>query len=336
MTFKLFDEDFTKVRRYTAERDYRKAIDYLTGVSPKYKHVNDSKRSAYHYYLALYHSKIGDYKTADDHFNVAIADMSGRHQIAIEMATSYLQRGSLKAANEILEELENKRGIKETSLCRLFCMIKSRYLILSGNYEAAFEYGRQADRLDRHTDAPPIKETDLAKDYLRRKSPPLEGAFKYAVSLLSIDKKSNSVFKLSYTFLENFMKPLERPEDKVECLIALSRLAEELDDLKRSKIYIDRAIALCPNDVELRAERIRLACQSAQPEDALKYYNEDKEAIKKHPIAAIEVLEAFNEARQILGLGSLTQSFAAIATSLARQVSKQRNLDADLRVPHRA
>ncbi|OFW88858.1 MAG: hypothetical protein A3J37_08410 [Alphaproteobacteria bacterium RIFCSPHIGHO2_12_FULL_45_9] len=323
MTFKLFDEDFETVKRYAANRDYHKAIHYLASVSAKYKHANSSKRSAYHYSLGIYHSKAGDYKAADAHFNIAVADLSGNYQIAIERAISYLHRGDLREAHDILEDLEQNRDIRHSNLSRPFCMIKSRYHLLAGDYHAALQYGLEADRQDRFLNPTTIKETELAREYIRRNVSPLEGALRYALNLLHIDKQSKSDIKLSYIFLENFMKHLESPEDKLECIIALSHSAEKLGDGKHAKIYIERAIALSPNAAELRAERIRLSCKSLQPAEALRFYNQDKDIIKGNPNATIHVADTFYIASNTPSFGDLTQTFATIAGSLEKRLSKQ-------------
>lgn len=324
MKLKLYEDDIQKTAEFVSKRNHQAIIHHLMSVKSKYKDAPPEIRAAYNYNLAVAYYKTGDYTKADHCFDIAIGDYSGRYQIALKRVASYFQRGTLKEAKNILDEIANSQNIEKSGLYRPFCIAMGRYNVLTGNYREAVNFFEKANAADTRQSAPLIEEV-LARNHLATNARGIKGSMQYASHLFKIDFEHPSNIKLSIIFLQNRLKEITHPEDQADCYERLSKFSKGFGDYERAKTYIEKAIALSPAHSELYAERIWILCQSKQPDQALQCYNRDKEVIKSSPLATVAVLQTFNNASCTTDFGKLTETFTTITSSLAKYLLKQKS-----------
>lgn len=297
MKLELHHTDQPKIRDLTLLHDYRGVIEALQGSKPFYLNAPKIQRAAYFVTLGSAHSKIGEYKKADECFDSAVSAMPQLYKIRLEIIESYIQRGALHDAGKCLVELSNDPSIYQSGYCRRFHLLMGSYFKVTGDYAAAYDSYVVANNLDRKQEKTASRDISLMEEFLGSTdfyAYNTMGILEYANYLRHIDFKENPQTTLSLTFLRNCMHSVRTVDDKVQCLTALSRLSLAFKDLTSAVEYNKQALALDANHAQSMATRIRLMFSTGKENEALAFYQEDKDLIKEDPRATLALAKALS------------------------------------------
>lgn len=322
MKLDLYHDDFQKTRNLVKSHDYRGVIEILQSRKPVYMHAPDSQRGAYHYLLGASYSKIGDYKQADHHFDLALSIVPKNHKIKLEMLDSYLQRGSTAEAASLLQELDGDDALKRSNSYSRFYNLIGKYYKLTGDYYTARHNYNISYNL-RIKDIGPSRDIPLMDEFIaatQRRTDRTKGALEYATHLFHLDRRETPPLNLSLTFLKNCIKHFQDTDDKVRCLNSMSHLSREFNNMTAALDYNEQGLALNPTHPRLLSARIRILIEADKRDEALTHYNRDKPVITGSTIATLALANTF-----------LANGYDRISHSLMKHLLKRPDLNDAMR-----
>lgn len=325
MKLELDHADLPTIRDLTLLHNYRGVIEALQGRKPFYlKEAPKIQRAAYFLTLGSAHSKIGEYKQADECFDSALSATPKPYKIKLEMIESYIQRGELYKAGKCLVDLSENTSIYQSGYCRRFHLLMGSYFKVTGDYAAAHESYVVANNLDRKTEKTASRDVSLMEEFLEStdlRTYNTMGMLEYANYLRHIDFKENPQTRLSLIFLQNCMPSVKAIDDKLQCLTALSRLSLAFKDLAAAVEYNKQALALDANHAQSLATRIRLMFATGKENEAMDFYQKDLDIIKEDPRATLALAKAMSFAgRHDISLNLATELLSR--ANLPKETSK--------------
>lgn len=322
MSLKLDNDDNDAIKELRAYGNDA-VISHLNDIRLKYiGHDQPEYRAAYHYILATFYSRIGEYDKADKNFESALTEDVDSNRILLAIAKSYLRRGFLKGAKSILDNIAP--NIEKN----LYVRLKKRqgdYYYLTGDYKSALSCFQEFD-------ASPEK-IRLANKFLkdaRHNTQDAAGSIDFAHNLYHHDGKAKPETNLAHVFLHNRVTELMNEEelnvDQKHCLQRLlGQIIKISKDYQSAEGYIDEAFRTNPRHPALCAARVQFLCHYHHHEEALAFYEQNDFLIDKSPAAQIRVARIFNRESQKCPV-DLKASFSRTATDLAEALKGQQGI----------
>jgi tetratricopeptide (TPR) repeat protein len=301
MTFRILVEDYHVILPLEQMRKHQEIIDYLMSVKSKYaSSSNHIMRGVYFCLLAANHSKLGQYAEADKYFDIAFGASPYNFKIKLEMIDSYMQRGEIKKAEELLINLTENQRIEQSGLYRRFLLLSGRFFKLTGDYTSAIACFKEAQSRDTAPSSV-AADIELMESFLsptEKHFNRMSGCMEYGRHLFHIDRKAQPVTRLGITFMQNILHELNNPNDRIQALSALSQYFMEIGNLDEATKYNQQAIDIDANHPRSLAARIRLMLERGNKDMAMSFYGRDKVIILDDPRATIGLTRAFHLAGQ--------------------------------------
>lgn len=254
--------------------------------------------------VGKFYSIIGNYPKADEYFDLAVASYARNTRPWLEMADSYMRRGTLTPALTTLLNV-TERGVPpylELELTKL----TGRYFKLEGDYEQAKQV--YAESLGKISGTSVIIKDDQFIDTLMtmagRATYRIEGTLDYAFHLRRHKIEGASAPEIAATFFENRLHDVKPLAHRAACLAGLAEIHLKDEQYSLAKKYNDAALNLDQTNPKILAAKLSLLLltKEATPEQVRSQFMADRVFIMQDLKAACSLARTFH----LAGMDDLT------------------------------
>lgn len=294
---KIHSEHQDRLRGLFSTRRFHEALDYLLGLKSAYQQDKMIFKAPYYLDLARCFSAVGDYKNADQYFDLAFGTFGNYFFARIVEAESFLQRGQFTQARDNLVALaDNVEFSGRISRIVHFHQVAGSFFKLTGDYaqaKACYEAGAAL------TTRPGTIHNDLkyVSHILSCENPnPVAGLVEYCKLLRKRDRENQEnghSSSLTLTFLTNRIKSPLSSFEEMTCHSILSKCYMDVGNTAQARTHVEKARAIDSGNLDVILSDI--LCNLAErdvPQARLKF-NAYSSPLMQTPKKTIALAQAF-------------------------------------------